>query len=73
MYEVIFAYNFENLKGKPQREVEKISGCKIKCYGVIKDSVTLFILCSDEFSLSKCVDVFKDKFNLKPIKIKKII
>ena len=73
MYEVIFAYNFENLKGKPQREVEKISGCKIKCYGVIKDSVTLFILCDDEVSLTECINVFKDKFNLKAIKIKKII
>jgi len=73
MYEVLFAYNFEVHKGKPKRELEKLNGCKIKSYGVVKDSVTLLLLCDDKFSLSECKNMAKDKFNLNPKKIKKVI
>ena len=72
MYEVIFAYNFEVYKGKPKRELEKLNGCKIKSYGVVKDSVTLFILCEDKNSLNLCQKIIKEKYNINPKKINKL-
>lgn len=72
MYEITFAYNFEVHKGKPKREIEKLSGCIIKSYGVVKDSVTLFILCDSKESLVVCKNLIKEKFNLNPKKIKKL-
>lgn len=72
MYEITFVYNFETHTGKPKREIEKLNGCMIKSYGVVKDSVTLFVLCDCKESFILCKTILKDKYNINPNKIKKL-
>jgi hypothetical protein len=72
MYEVTFAYSFDLYKGKPKRDLEKLNGCIIKSYGVVKDSVTLCILVDSIETLNELKDLLKSKYKLNPKKTKKL-
>jgi hypothetical protein len=72
MYEVTFAYSFDLYKGNPKRDLEKLNGCIIKSYGVVKDSVTLCILVDCIETLNELKDLLKSKYKLNPKKTKKL-
>jgi len=72
MYELTFNYNFTLFGGKPKRDIEKISECKISSYDVSNDEVNLNVICDSYDTVEKLKQYFAIRYEIFPKKQIKI-
>jgi hypothetical protein len=66
MLKITYIYSFLDLSGKPKRFLESKQNCKVLCYGVTTDTVTLSVLFEDTETFNNLNKQLYDKFNLVP-------